>query len=315
MRKFAWTEKLLKAKRLWRRHPNLVGVDYGYAYKKGELLKRLTIRFHVRQKRSLADLPPEDVLPPSIDGLRCDVLEATYSLHATPHDVCAPLQPGVSVGNLETGETGSIGLFTTVAGQPGTYILGNWHVLAGGSNARKGDRICQPGPADVGNQPARVVAQLSKWTELATGIDAAIAFVDPSFDTSDRVFDSKVDITGWEDPATDMKIVKTGAYSGFTHGIIDGIEGAFEMDYSNFGDQKRWMNGIRVRRDPHYPETEISIAGDSGAVWVNAETGRAVALHFGGEDGLGPSAEYALAHPIRRVLELLNIVVVVTEPE
>jgi len=307
MRKFAWTDKLLRAKRLWKRHPNLVGVDYGYAYKKGELLKKLSIRFHVRQKRGPADLPPEDVLPPSIDGLRCDVIEATYSLHGTPHEECTPLQPGVSVGNLETGETGSIGLFATIAAQSGTYLLSNWHVLAGGGMAHKGDRICQPGPGDVGHHPARVVAQLSKWTNLATGIDAAIALVDPSFGTSDRLFDSKVDITEWEDPTLDMKVVKAGAYSGFTHGIVDGVEGTFEMNYTTFGDQKRWMDGIRLRRDPDYPEAEISIAGDSGAVWVNAETGRAVALHFGGEDDLGPSEEYALAHPIRRVFELLSV--------
>jgi hypothetical protein len=307
MRKFAWTEKLLKAKRLWRRHLNLVGVDYGYAYKKGELLKKLAIRFHVREKRGLADLPPESVLPRLVDGLRCDVIEATYSLHATPHEECTPLQPGVSVGNLETGETGSIGLFGTITGQPGKYILSNWHVLGGGGTAQKGDRICQPGPGDVSDGPARIVAHLSKWTDLATGIDAAIALVDPSIGTSDQLFNSKVDIADWEDATPNMKVVKAGAYSGFTHGIVDGAEGTFEMNYINFGDQKRWMDGIRLRRDPDYPETEISIAGDSGAVWVNAETGRAVALHFGGEDCLGPSEEYALAHPIRRVFELLGI--------
>jgi hypothetical protein len=307
LRKSAWAEKLLKAKRLWRRYPNLVGVDYGFACKKGELLRKLAIRFHVRQKRDLAELSPTEVLPSSLDGLRCDVLEASYSLHATPHQECTPLQPGLSVGNLETGETGSLGMFTKIADQPGTYILSNWHVLAGGTSAQKGDRICQPGPGDAGNHPARVVAQLSKWTDLATGIDAAIAFVDPNFATSEQLFNSTVKIADWEDPTHNMKVVKAGAFSGFTHAIVDGVEGAFEMNYTNFGDQKRWMDGIRLRRDPDFPETEVSIAGDSGAVWVNAETGRAIALHFGGEDDLGPSEDYALAHPIRRVFALLSI--------
>lgn len=315
MRKYPWTEKLLKAKRLWRRHPNLVGVDYGYAYKNGELLKKLAIRFHVREKRDLADLPPALVLPRAIDGLRCDVVEGSYSLHATAHEEGSPLQPGLSVGNLETGETGSIGLFASAAGQPGTYLLSNWHVLVGGGTGKKGDGICQPGPGDVNNRPARIVAQLSKWTELATGIDAAIALVDPSFATSARLFDSTVSIVGWEEPAHGMKVIKAGAFSGFTHAIVDGIEGAFEMNYTNFGDQKRWMDGIRLRRDPDFPETEISLAGDSGAVWVNSATGRAVALHFGGEDSLGPSEEYALAHPIGRVLELLSVELAPEQPQ
>lgn len=307
MRKSAWAEKLLKAKRLCRRRPNLIGVDYGYAFKNEEPLKRLAIRFHVRQKRPLAELPPEHVLPTALDGLRCDVVEASYSLHASPHEECTPLQPGISVGNLENGETGSVGSFVTLSGQEGTYLLSNWHVLAGGSSAQKGDRICQPGPGDVGNHPARIVGQLSKWTELATGIDAAIAFVDPGVATSTRLFGSTVAITDFEDPKPGMKLVKAGAFSGFTHSLVDGVEGTFEMNYTNFGDETRWMDGIRLRRDPAFPETEISIAGDSGSVWVNPATGWAVALHFAGEDGLGPSEEYALAHPIRRVLELLGI--------
>jgi hypothetical protein len=307
MKKAAWTERLLKATRLWRRHPNLVGVDYGYAYKNGEILKTLAIRFHVREKKILTELPPIEVLPTSIDGLRCDVVETSYSLHATPHEECTPLQPGLSVGNVENGETGSAGLFATIAGQPGTYLLSNWHVLAGSLAAKKGDRICQPGPSDVGNHPARVVAQLSKWTDLATGIDAAIAFVDSAYATSSRLFGSTVDLADFEDPKPGMKLVKAGAFSGFTHGIVDGIDGTFEMDYARFGDEKRWMDGIRLRRDPAFSETEISISGDSGSIWVNPDTGRAVALHFAGEDGLGPSEEYALAHPIRRVLELLGI--------
>jgi endonuclease G len=104
-----------------------------------------------------------------------------------------------------------------------------------------------------------------------------------------------------------MKLVKAGAFSGFTHAIVDGIEGSYEMNYSGYGDDKRWMDGIRLKRDPSFPEQEISIAGDSGSVWLNPTTGRAVALHFAGEDDMGPSEEYALAHPIRRVLDLLNI--------
>lgn len=45
----------------------------------------------------------------------------------------------------------------------------------------------------------------------------------------------------------------------------------------------------------------------TGAAGVKADDGEAVALHFAGEDGLGPTAEYALAQPVGRVLEPLDV--------
>jgi hypothetical protein len=67
------------------------------------------------------------------------------------------------------------------------------------------------------------------------------------------------------------------------------------------------MDGIHIILDPDHPSPEISMEGDSGAAWIDQKTGVAVALQFAGEDGLGPTAEYALAHPISRVFQLLNL--------
>ena len=103
-----------------------------------------------------------------------------------------------------------------------------------------------------------------------------------------------------------MKLVKYGVTSGLTHAIVDGVDGGYQVDYSYYGDTKRWMDGIHLVRDGDHSEKEISLAGDSGAVWINEDSGKAVALHFAGEDGLGPTAEYALAHPLGRVLDLLE---------
>ena len=79
------------------------------------------------------------------------------------------------------------------------------------------------------------------------------------------------------------------------------------MDYTAFGDAKRWMDGFRLIVDPEVKQDEISLAGDSGAVWIDLATNRAIGLHFAGEDGLGPLAEYALAHPLPRVFGALQI--------
>jgi hypothetical protein len=104
-----------------------------------------------------------------------------------------------------------------------------------------------------------------------------------------------------------MRVIKSGAISGETHGLIDGVEGGYPIDYALYGDARRWMDGFRIVSDPAAPSSEISLGGDSGAVWLDLTTGAAVGLHFAGEDGLGPQAEYALAHPMAAVCERLRI--------
>jgi hypothetical protein len=158
-----------------------------------------------------------------------------------------------------------------------------------------------------GTQPGRIAATLERFTALDLGCDAALALLVPGIQEGQSVFDNDLGIAGSETPRLGTRVLKFGATSLLTHGLIDGVEGSYEIDYSAFGDSKRWIDGIRVVVDPEHPEQEISLAGDSGAAWVNPETRKAVALHFAGEDGQGPTAEYALAVPIRRVLELLDV--------
>ena len=66
------------------------------------------------------------------------------------------------------------------------------------------------------------------------------------------------------------------------------------------------MDGVRLVPDPAHADDEVSLNGDSGALFVDPEANAAVALLFGGEDGVGPQAEYALAHPLAIVLERLR---------
>jgi hypothetical protein len=150
------------------------------------------------------------------------------------------------------------------------------------------------------------VATLERWVPLDTGCDAALALLDAGIAVRQTLFDSQIVIRGTEKPRLGMRVVKYGAVSALTHGMIDGIGGAYQVDYSAYGDTIRWIDGLRVVVDPDAPQAEISLAGDSGAVWVNPSNGKAVALHFAGEDGLGPTSDYALGQPLPRVLELLD---------
>jgi hypothetical protein len=148
---------------------------------------------------------------------------------------------------------------------------------------------------------------LERWAALDHGTDAALALLVPDMGASAVLYEQSLAVTGIAGPRQGMRVVKYGVSSGFTQGEIDGIAGAYKMNYSGYGDTERWIDGLRIVVDPEAPSDEISLAGDSGAIWVERETGNAVALHFAGEDGLGPTAEYALAQPISRVFDRLNV--------
>jgi len=55
--------------------PNVVGVGIGLKETGGEFTDQLAIVVNVRRKKPLAELAPQDVVPPEIDGVITDVQE------------------------------------------------------------------------------------------------------------------------------------------------------------------------------------------------------------------------------------------------
>jgi hypothetical protein len=298
---------IAKAVRLARTRPGITGVDYGFVYENGVRQKTTGIRFHVAEKFPLSKLPAEQVLPTALDDMRCDVVEAKYSLHGSPRSQCDPLQLGVSVGNAQRSTTGTMGPCVRDRHSGKQGFISNWHVLCGSPNARAGEAISQPGPMHQGTQAARIAGILERWAPLDAGCDAAVALLVEGVAENQSMFDSSMAIAGTEVPRLGTHLIKFGVTSLLTHGFVDGVDGSFRIDYSSYGDTTRWIDGLRIVVDPDHPDADISLAGDSGSAWVDAETREIVALHFAGEDGLGPTAEYALAQPIQRVLNILDV--------
>lgn len=301
----AWEAARSSILRLAQRYTDVTGVDYGYIYKNGKRTRNFGVRFYVRSKLPLENLSSSRVLPNSLHGLPCDVLQANYSLCSSPQETCNPIQLGVSVGNLNRGSTGTLGLLVKdkLTGRPA--ILSNWHVLCGSKRAKPGEVLIQPGPFS-GSSPPRPIARLERWLPLATGLDVAIGLLEPGIEWKQELFNTLIVVSGVAAPRHGMSLTKFGAMSHLTYGKVDGVDGAYVIDYSGFGDLVRAMDGIMLRIDPKFPMPEISLEGDSGAIWVDKQ-GRAVALLFAGENGCGATAEYALAHPIERVFELLQV--------
>ena len=299
---------LTRAKRLARTLSDVNAVDFGYAHVDGKITDRHSVRFHVSNKKPLADLPPNQQLPDTIEGVEVDVLASGYMLHnGTPRTAQDVLRPGISVGNVRTKTTGTLGALVQDLATGQILILSNWHVLCGGPEAAVGDDISQPGPFDLGSDPARPVARLERWLRLSEQYDAAVARVLSGVQSSEQLFGTTMQPSGLAAPALGMRLVKSGAVSGITHGIVDGIAGSYRLDYTAYGDSVEWMSGFRLVPDPEQPSTALSLEGDSGSLWVDGSDGNAVGLHFAGEDEISPSNDYALAHPIADILRQFNV--------
>jgi hypothetical protein len=95
-------------------------------------------------------------------------------------------------------------------------------------------------------------------------------------------------------PLIGMEVLKSGLTTGVTFGIIDGVTD----------------DGLTVMPDPENPSPsgEISAAGDSGSLWLDAATMDAVGLHFAGETDPSPAAERAWGKRMVNVASALEFV-------
>ncbi len=98
-----------------------------------------------------------------------------------------------------------------------------------------------------------------------------------------------------------MNVVKSGRTTGITQGIVDGLSLSATINYdttpNTFHDQ------IHIVPRPPWPavDYEVSRGGDSGSVWINEATGRAVGLHFAGETDPAPTSEHGIANRMSKV--------------
>ncbi len=302
-----WRTALAAAKRIALRFPGVTGVDYGYKYAAGRRSAQPCVRFHVSHKKPSDALRAHELLPTDLGSIACDVVQARYATHASMQFRGDQVRPGMSIGNATRRSTGTLGAIVREAGSGRLCLLSNWHVLCGGPAAQRGESICRFGGLHPGAGAAQSIASLERWLDLKQGCDAAIAILSAGVSHDDAIADIGVRISGLEEPRLGLAVIKSGAASGVTHALIDGIEGMYELDFGSYGDQKHWMNGFRLVPDTRQEQRAISAGGDSGAVWINPETRRAVALHFAGNDDASLGTGWAVAHPLSQVFELLQL--------
>ncbi len=311
-REIAKAEKILNSVRdEWLDRPGVVAVDLGYKWVGGQMTPELSIRVHVAHKKHPYQLKKEEMFPEKLGGIKVDVIEAKYIPQAyysskiesaamgreKRYDV-VPL--GVSIGSRYS-TAGTLGAKVIDIKSGDEMILSNWHVLAGRPGVNPGAPILQPGWIDGGTNLENTIAELTRW--VLGPHDAAVATLNGARKVTTKTLEGKsiVDVT---EPKLGMRVWKSGRTTGYTEGIIDGIKMRVSIPYGELG-IKRIDSVFHIVPRPGARKSEISKGGDSGAVWVDDESGKAVGLHFAGESANLP--EHALANEIILVTQSLNV--------
>jgi len=303
-----FSKALTKAIRMTKNHPMVTGVDVGSAYKNGKKIRRLAIRFYVSKKLGQTHIPQEYMLPATIDGLPCDVIEANFVPLEIPEYYANFLQPGLSVGNVVQGTTGTAGPLVVDKKTGRIGLISCWHVLAGSTGASPGEGIAQPGVAHRHGGPLRIIADLVRSVPLNKGFDASLAFLRHDVDYDFRPWHWENKITGVERMRKNMRVFKVGAVTGETYGIVESNQvGNYRIPLNEYGAGETPLWGRKIIISDKTKEDELTREGDSGALWINEDTGKAVGLNFSGLDGGGRAIEHAVAHELLDVLNLLDV--------
>lgn len=309
---------------------NVHAVGVGRKIVEGKPTDQMAVRLYVVQKLAASLLPPRDRLPETINGVPTDVIESspaflmtaprrsrTRETAAANDQACTdrrrmnqrPVVAGISVAHRAI-TAGTLGYFCRslrLGDDPSkVYILSNNHVLANVNQAKTGDDIYQPGPAD-GGAAGDHLAELRRFAEIdlegnPNKVDAAISELLPGVEW--RLELCMIGrILGTERGVEGTEVRKHGRTTGYTEGVItdETYDALVGMDHNNPSVVGLFQDQIRVETIPPYPA--FGLGGDSGSLVVSKAAANAIGLYFAGP----PSGGYGIANHIADVLSEMQI--------
>lgn len=200
-----------------------------------------------------------------------------------------PLLGGIAICNLALGEIGTLG-FVATTNDADRWIVSCYHVLVGrGRQISAGITESIVFPFEQAPQP--VIGEITDATVDAI-VDCAAARVVNTTAAGQILGLGKLTLPPRQ-PTVRMRVIKSGAATGLTEGRVDRVT-----------TDARGLESV-VISCPDFPaDYELSKGGDSGALWVDADSLAPVALHLGGNArGQFASVE---ARPILQVLRALS---------
>ncbi len=300
---------------------NMHAIGIGFKLVNGKPTRTMSVRMYVTRKLPRSLLPAQAQLPPDIDGIPTDVVEAppAYLAAMAIPPQCSirrtreqrPVCPGISASNaaVNAGTISMICRSRRPADAGKLFVLGNNHTLADLGAAAVGSDIVQPSPADGGDISDRI-ATLARFvaideTPTATNqVDAALAELVAGVQTQPGICSIGIP-QGIAAPEFGAVVQKHGRTTGLSRGIIDdpSVDALIPLSRQDPGRMARFVQQIRI-----VPAVGMSLfaqPGDSGALVTTRKGNRVVGLLFACPD----NGQFAYANPIASVLEELEIAV------
>ena len=263
------------------------GMGIGYKIVGGETTSDLSIVFMVETKLPPNEIPEGKLLPSTLEGEKCDVIEVGKIEAYSYTTNVRPILGGYSCGHFNV-TAGTIG--TIVYKNGDRHILSNNHILADENAASLGDAIYQPGVFD-GGTAGDTVANLTDFIPLADYVtaDCAIAKITTDGIASDvGIWGSN--ITAYTTPHLLDPVYKTGRTTESTSGVVLYTHVDVSVTYSSATYQ---INDCFVTG-------AMSSGGDSGSV-CRTDNATACGLLFAG------SASYTIYNYMSNVVSGLGI--------
>jgi len=309
------------------RKAGVVAVGIGHKTVGGAKTPALAIVCSVIKKLPIKDLRATDLIPAQIESTSTDVIE-TGIIRALEDRTkrWRPAPGGVSIGH-EKVTAGTLGCLVEKGGEK--YILSNNHVLANSNEGAIGDAILQPGAYDGGTFPYDRIATLAEFVKInfiggdgcgiSKTITKALNFITKLIKSKSKFATSRAELPenrvdaaiaepldaswvldeileigkllGIGEAALGLGVKKSGRTSGLTHGTIDVMNVAVQVQY---GDTKVAYFVDQLQAGA------MSEGGDSGSAVVDNEN-RLIGLLFAGSDAT------TIINPIGEVFSALKL--------
>ena len=297
----------------YRDNPKVFAIDIGRRFEGETRTEENCVRLHLQKALEPAEKPQQAKVQELT--FRMEALDQIGQHSADPNPKIGrrEIQSGLSIGcflpsGLKTvGTIGLIGFDRRKKDQ--LSLLTCYHVVPGKMNTW----VTQPGPyLDGGLIFGHIIGKLSRFDPNG---DAALIHLFPRRNNPVRtkvvpnfqVFKTQDRIQGLRKVQLGDVLSKSGRTTGITEAQVDGIGYFFKP--SRGGRPRIPIPAFRlVPVDPSNANgIEISMVGDSGAVWYDKNTKEGVGLLFAGEERKIPhTMEFSWAQHLTDVFERLN---------
>lgn len=191
-----------------------------------------------------------------------------------------PLLAGIEIFNPKAGDSGTLGLIAEDAAGD-KWLVSCFHVLCGANGTAADDEPIYQGVLAPGTEVARTaIAKSNAALDVAAG--RLLVAADCAALGIGR-------LAGIGAPKVGTRVLKSGATTGVTEGIISRVE----------------ATRVTIEIPESFPLTyDMTERGDSGAPWIEAETRLVVGLHT---SGTAQGVDKAFAVPAALVLSTLAL--------